>query len=670
VSDTAPTNNEIDYAGGLVSWIENYLKPWRTFRDTTHKTDWDLFYRMWRSMWAVEDKNRKSERSQLVSPGTMQAVDSTVSEIEEAIFGQEQWFEVDEDLTEIADPAQRDEMIAARDRLREKFNDYGVETAAAKCFLIGAIYGTGIGKINTTVDDYRYIEIDPQTSTPIARTRKQVCVELIPLEPYEFIPDPTTDCIDEMLGAAHETLVPLHKIRMGIKSGKYRKVEVSGWSGTENDFGQMTGLTAITSKNAGLITEWHGLVPSKYLIGLDPTSSPEEIEMLAETADDENLVEAIVTILNRSTVLEAKPTPFFMKDRSFIAYQNDTIPGYFWGRGVPEKALNSQKAKDAELRSRIDALAFVSAPMLAGDVTRLPRGFNLGVHPGKFWPTTGNPGESITAFRFGDLNASTFQQSAELDSMLQGATGAMDPITAFGSGQGPTDRGMASSALIKRSKRALKNIERNFLQPLVRKALWRYIQFDPKNFPQDYQFRVKGALGVMAREIEQQQNIQLLSVVPNESPPFMVLLKSIFANGSSPMKGEMVAAVDKLLQPLDPQAQQEQEAMKQLGFRKAMAETMKLEAEAGKSQADANLSAAKAGALAEETQMEHEKIQSEMIGHAIDLKEANSFQAQTEVSRIMTQLRAAEIALKAIQTQVSVQKVQLEAKKIAKQGST
>lgn len=669
MTDTATKDKPMDYAGGLVSWINDYLVPWRQFRDTTHKTDWDLFYRMWRSMWDEADKNRKSERSKLVSPGTMQAVDSTVSEIEEAIFGQEQWFDLGQDLDDNQDSDKRDEMLDARDRLREKMELYKVPTSIARCVLIGTIYGTGIGKINPKTDLYRYITKDPKTGQNVPMSRKQVCVELIPLEPYEFIPDPTTDDIDEMLGMAHETLVPIHKIRAGVQSGKYRNVQVECWTrGTDDMFGKLSGITAATAKTAGLITEWHGLVPARYIIALDPETKPAEIEML-DDGNDDNLVEAIVTILNRSTLLSAVPNPYFMKDRAFVAYQHDTIPNYFWGRGVPEKALNSQKARDAELRSRIDQLGFISAPMMAGDVTRLPRGFNLGVHPGKFWPTMGDPNSSIKEFRFSEMNQSSFQQSAELDAMLQGATGAMDPVTAFGSGSGPTDRGMASSALIKRSKRALKNIERNFMQPALTKIMWRYVQFSPRDFPQDYQFVVKGALGVMAREIEQQQNIQLLSVVPNESPPFQVLLKSIFANSASPSKGEMVKAVDAMIHP-SPEAQQAAQKQQQLQQRAMEAEVSLKESQAGFAKANAALAMAKAQDLDVQSQMEHEKIQSDMFGHAIDLKEANAFERQTEVAQVMTHLRAAEIAIKAMMAQVAVEKVKVEARKIEKSSST
>jgi hypothetical protein len=661
---SAPAPNPVtEPADALVVWINGYLVPWRTHRDTEHKADWDQFYRLWRCMWTPEEKNRKSERSKLMSPGTMQAVDSTVSEIEEAVFGRQQWFDIDEDLREAEETEQKVEILQGRDKLLEKFEEHKVPKNVSKAFLIGAVYGTSIVKVNTDVKKYRYLKKDPQTGVSIPAEREQVCVEAIPLEPYEFIPDPSTDEIEDMLGMAHETPVPIHLVYEKIRDGSYRNVKVTEW--TEGMFGN---LNQSPIKNACLITEWHGKVPAKYLLPyMDQDKlSDEEKASYAQMSEHEHLIEAIVTIMNRGTLLAAKPNPFFMKDRSFVAAQHDTIPGYFWGRGVPEKGYHSQKALDAELRARIDAMALAAHPMLAGDITRLPRGFNLAVYPGKFWPTTGDPSQIVQPFQFQNTNTATFNQAAELQSMLQGATGAMDPVSSLGQGGGATDRAINSSAFIKRAKRTMLNIERDLLQPLVQKAMWRYVQFDPTNFPQDYTFRVKGAMGVMQREIEAQQSIQLLSVVPAESPMHNVLLKNIVDSSSSPNKAEMVAAVDALINPpQDEEAQAEAQFQKEMQKRMLVAQVSEVETKAAKAQADANLSKAKEQQVYADIDDDDENQQMEAMGLAIDLKEANAFEQQNKNAEMMTQLRAAEIALKAVQAQISMEKVKIEARKVS-----
>jgi len=52
-------------------------------------------------------------------------------------------------------------------------------------------------------------------------------------------------------------------------------------------------------------------------------------------ADDyADLVEAIIVIANDSMLLKAEKSPYMMKDRPIVAYQDDTVPNRFWGRGT------------------------------------------------------------------------------------------------------------------------------------------------------------------------------------------------------------------------------------------------------------------------------------------------------------------------------------------------
>ena len=78
---------------------------------------------------------------------------------------------------------------------------------------------------------------------------------------------------------------------------------------------------------------------------------------------------------------------------------------------------------------------------------------------------------------------------------------------------------MSQGALVKRQKRTLLNFQENFLIPLVRKSAFRYMQFDPDNYPvQDYTFIPFSSLGAMAREYEVAQLSQILQVIPADSP--------------------------------------------------------------------------------------------------------------------------------------------------------
>ena len=175
-----------------------------------------------------------------------------------------------------------------------------------------------------------------------------------------------------------------------------------------------------------------------------------------------------------------------MKDRPVVAFQWDTVPGLFWGRGVCEKGYNSQKALDAEVRARIDALALTIHPMLAMDATRIPRGHKPQVRPGKMLLTNGNPKEVLHQFNFGSVDQITFAQAAELQKMVQQSTGAIDGAAmaaTIGSNNKTGAVSMSLGPIIKRQKRTLVNFQESFWLKFVKKAAWRYMQFRPRELP-------------------------------------------------------------------------------------------------------------------------------------------------------------------------------------------
>lgn len=641
----------------LGSWVMEKVRRWRDTRDQRHRQKWDEYLRIWRGEWAQEDKNRKSERSRLIAPATMSAVDSTCAEIEEAIFGREQWFDAEEDLSEIEDPEQRNEIIRARDLLRELADDEKIPEAISKIVLIGAIYGTGIGKLNVYIKKIPSLRVnDDGTRTVIEAEEPRV--ELIPLEPYEFVPDPTTDNLDLMLGMAHETILPFHDIKEGMKDGRYRECHLTTWNPQATDPDAKSGLFTFDSPiiEGVKITEWHGKVPAAFLAKyLEPDDS-----LVQSMDDDGTLVEAIVTVANEGKVIGAKANPYMMRDRAFVAYQHDTVPGYFWGRGVVEKAYNAQKALDADLRARMDSLALVANPMIAGDVTRLPRGMNLAVWPGKFWPTTGTPSDILQPFNFGQVNPDLFSNAADMERMVQTATGAMDPGASYAQTDSPQNRALMGSAFIKRSRRTMQNIERNLLRPVVRKSMWRYVQFHPA-FPQDYRFTVRGTLGVMAREIEQQQLTQLLSLVPNESRPFMALVKAIFDNSSNSHKGEVMAALDE---HLNPEETPEQKMQQELQLRAMVAEVEEKEAKAEKAKGEARRAIAQAKLAEAQAMVAPLEAAAQFQKNQIDQQEVDEFARQNDISREQAGMKAFDLALRAAKLPAEIDKLEAEAEDI------
>ena len=92
-----PTGGEKYNPGAqLAGWLTNKATVWKAYRDRGHLSRWGEYWRLWRGYWASQDKNRQSERSRLIAPALAQAIEMTVSEIEEALFSKEVWFDVND----------------------------------------------------------------------------------------------------------------------------------------------------------------------------------------------------------------------------------------------------------------------------------------------------------------------------------------------------------------------------------------------------------------------------------------------------------------------------------------------------------------------------------------------------------------------------------------------
>ena len=561
----------------LASWLNYRLESWRTHRDMNYVRQWDEYYRLWRGIWLQEDRTRNSEKSRIISPALQQAVESAVAELEEATFGRGKWFDIQDDMLD----QDKTDAEYVRNLLQEDLEKTGVKDAICEVFLNSAIYGTGIGKIVVEQNIERVPQEVPVEGT-MTTTRElleipSIDVKVEPISPKEFLIDPSANSINEALGVAHEVIKPRYHIIEGIKSGIYRDVPLDGDYNTIQ-FGFDPEMKQADESDSVKITEYWGLVPKRFL---KPKIDKDDFEY---TKKDE-LVEAVVTIVNDEYILRAEENAFMMKDRPFISYQHDIVPNKFWGRGVCEKGYNPQKALDTEMRARIDSLALTTTPMMAADATRLPRGIKFEVRPGKTILTNGDPRQALMPLTLGATDPTTFNQVASLQNMIQMGTGSAD----MGSAERATSAGMSmtQSASIKRQKRTLMNFQNTFLIPMINKSMWRKIQFDVDRYPvADYKFVPYSTMGIMAKELEMTQMVQMLQAIPKDSPAFNVILLSMVGNSSMHNRDQIVQQLMQGNQP-NPEAQQMQQMAMQLQMQQAQADIQKTLAEAEEEKAKA-----------------------------------------------------------------------------------
>jgi hypothetical protein len=627
----------------LVDFVVNHCDRWRDYRDINFLTDWLEYERIFRGEWDAQDKTRESERSRIVTPGTTQAVETRHAEIMEAIFGQGEFFDIDDDIRDVNNNPLDVAMIKAQ--LMEDFKVDKIRKSIDQIELMAEIYGTGIGEIVVKTE-----KVYVPSTQPIPGQRGQaaigvmekdrIAVKIVPVNPKNFLFDPNGTSIDDCMGVAIEKYVSIHKVVKGQEDGIYRKVKI-GTDSMDNDLEPTQEVTQYQDDKVKLLT-YYGLVPREYIEQLEEGKEVEDLFPEDSIQDDySDLVEAIVVIANDGVLLKAEKNPYMMKDRPILAYQDDTIPNRLLGRGTVEKAYNSQKAVDAQIRSHLDSLALTTSPMIAMDATRLPRGMKFEVKPGKNILTNGNPNEILYPFKFGSTDPANMNTAKEFERMLLQSTGTLDSNgmisnVARDAGQGGIS--MAVASIIKKYKRTLVNFQEDFMIPFINKAAYRYMQFDPERYPTvDLKFIPTAALGIIAREHEQQQFISLLQTLGPNTPVLPIILKGIMSNSSLSNRHELIQMLDQMAKP-DPQAQQMQQAQQQLAMQLQQAQIAVQATQAEQNRAEATKLSVEAQLMPQELQA---KVISSTTKNLPQGQESNEFDKRVKIAELM--LKEADI---------------------------
>lgn len=283
-----------------------------------------------------------------------QAVESSVSELEEATFGRGKWFDIKDDK---ADQENLDIQVL-RELLMEEFHRSKARKQVSECMINAAVFGTGVAEL--VLDEE--IERTPATRPALdgmataygVEERPVIRVKVKPVLPKQFLIDPVATCIEDALGCIIDEYVPVHQVQLLQDRGVYLPGDI-GSPPQDSDIEADEEL-AVYADDKCRLTKYYGLVPREALKAVCP-----EVE---DSTD--RYVEACIVIANGEYLLKAIPNPYMMQDRPVIAFQWDVVPGRFWGRGVCEKGYMSQKALDTEMRARIDALALVVHSMSGG----------------------------------------------------------------------------------------------------------------------------------------------------------------------------------------------------------------------------------------------------------------------------------------------------------------
>ena len=561
----------------LTDFVTDHCNRWRDYRDTNFLPDWLEYERIFRGQWASEDKTRESERSRIVTPATQQAVETRHAEIMEAIFGQGEFFDIQDDIRDVNNNPIDVGIIKAQ--LMEDFKRDKIRKSIDAIELMAEIYGTGIGEIVVKTEK-QYVPSTQAIPGQMGQAaigvveKDRIAVKISPVNPKNFLFDPNGTSVDDCMGVAIEKYISIHKIVEGIERGIYRKVDITP-TYEDTDLEPTQEVSQYQDEKVLLLT-YYGLVPREYLENLEENRNIVDLFPESSAAEEySDMVEAIVVIANDGQLLKAEANPYMMKDRPVLTYQDDTVPNRLLGRGTVEKAFNMQKAIDAQIRSHLDSLALTTSPMIAMDATRLPRGAKFEVKPGKAILTNGAPSEILYPFKFGQTDGNNLATAKDFERMLLQSTGTLDSqgmVTAGARDMGQGGMSMAIATIIKKYKRTLVNFQEDFLIPFIQKAAFRYMQFDPERYPSvDMTFIPTATLGIIAREHEQQMFIGLLQTLGPNTPVLPLILKGVLANSSLTNRYELMEQLDKMSQP-NPQAEQMAQVQQQLAMQAAQAQ--------------------------------------------------------------------------------------------------
>lgn len=621
----------------LVKFVIDHTDRWREWRKQNYDEEYDRYERIFRGKWAEEDKGRQSERSRVISPATQQAVETRHAEIMEAIFGQGEFFDIEDDIEDKTGPI---DVEAMKKKLYEDFAQDKIRKSIDQIELLAEIYGTGIGEIVVgTAKQYRPMTV-PINQKEVAYgvgEKDRVTVKLHPVNPKNFLFDPNGTSIDDCMGVAIERYTSIHKVAAMIADGTYLDVDIS--SLYKDDSLESTQEKTDFQDEKVISLVYYGLVPRETMSAMEDdveTFGDDEIEKYSD------MVEAIVVIGNGGILLKAEPSPYMMQDRPVISYQDDTVPNRLLGRGTVEKAFNMQCAIDGSMRSHMDSLALTSAPMMGMDATRLPRGAKFQIKPGANFLTNGNPNEIMFPFNFGTTDGAAMTTSKEFERMLLMATGTVDSqgqVSQVARDSSGLD--LATATIIKKYKRTLVNFQEDFLIPFIYKAAWRRMQFDPERYPSvDVKFIPTATLGIIAREYEQKQMAFLIQTLGADSPIAPVLMQGILKNSSLSDRESMIAQLTELSKP-DPEQQK-------IAQERAMREIALLDAQIASEQAKAKEQEAQAQKATVEAQIAPEIARAKLIAalsnNLDEDNEGKDFERRAKIAELM--LKEKEINVK------------------------
>lgn len=262
--------------------------------------------------------------------------------------------------------------------------------------------------------------------------------------------------------------------------------------------------------------EFWGSVPGSLLLewGIDREQIPDP--------DDEYQVNAWLV---GEWVIKAVVNEHPLGIRPYSKACFESIPGAFWGRGIPELMRDCQEICNAAVRALVNNLAISSGPqVVVHDVNRIPEGEDLSaMYPWKIWKF--DPGQHL-----GEAPMSFFQpnsMTAELLKVYEKFSKVADEVTGIPayshgdpdtSGAGNTASGF--SMLLGQAARGIKsvvaNIDDGMIEPTVKRSyIHNMLYEDDETIKGDLNVIARGTAALIQKEHQQVRRTEFLQATAN-----------------------------------------------------------------------------------------------------------------------------------------------------------
>ncbi len=356
----------------------------------------------------------------------------------------------------------------------------------------------------------------------------EITIEVGRISPFDVFPAPTASNVDDGDICIVNRLTPadLHNM-IGVKGNNedaIRKVlrdhgtkGLRGWLEYFNDERELLEGKMQHGSKASYIEclEYRGAVQGSLLVewGVDK----------ARVGDLEKSYQVEAWMIGSEVircVMNADP----LNRKPLSKASAVTLPGNFWGMGIPELMADVQRICNAAVRALVDNMAAASGPQVAIDPQALPDGEQVtNVYPWKIWQIIQGPNGN------GKLPIDFFQPSMHSTQLLQiyerfaryadEVTGI--PAYSYGSdaasGAGRTASGL--SMLMGAASKGIKQIISSIdiaVQALIHRVYIHNMLFDEDQaIKGDVKIVARGALALMQKENQQLRRMEMMQITSN-----------------------------------------------------------------------------------------------------------------------------------------------------------